>query len=142
MGESIVRQANLKVLRIAADGALPHLVQLNTIESDDNVDCFLFHIPDFRSYWGRREGFRWRDLARVEVRDQSPPELNGVYYGWKSFALDLMPLSEHTGFCGDAFVAKTALREFDEEAAAYEDVPLAIVGSQVLGLTLEKLREM
>ena len=47
----------------------------------------------------------------MEVKDQLLPELNRIYFGWKSFALDLMPLSEHTGFCGNAFIAKTLLWE-------------------------------
>ncbi|KAF7506665.1 hypothetical protein GJ744_011494 [Endocarpon pusillum] len=41
--EPTVRQTNLHVLRIPADGSPPHLVQLNTIESDDNIDCCQLH---------------------------------------------------------------------------------------------------
>lgn len=141
MGEPIIRQVDLQVLRIPADGSSPHLVQLNTIESNDNVDCCMRHIPDFRPYWGKEEGFWWRDIAQMEVTDQSLPELNGIYFGWKSFALDLMPRSEHTGFCGDAFIAKTPLWEYDENGAVYEDVPLAFLESRLLKATLENLRE-
>lgn len=75
-----------------------------------NVDSFLSHIPDFRPYWGEREGFQWREIAQMEVRGQSLPELNRIYFGWKNFALDHMLLSEHTVFYGDAFFANdTAL---------------------------------
>lgn len=140
--EPTVRQTNLRVLRIPADGSPPHLVQLNTIESDDNIDCCQRHIPDFRPYWGDGEGFQWRDIIGMEVRDQqAAPELNGVYFGWKSFAMHLMPLSKHTGFCGDAFFAKSPLWEYDENGAVYEDVPVAFLGSSLLETALEKLHD-
>lgn len=77
----------------------------------------------------------------MEVRDQSRPELNGIYYGWKSFALDLMPLSKHTGFCGDAFIAKTPTWEHDEHGAVYEDVPVTFLLSPLLGVALEKMHD-
>lgn len=77
----------------------------------------------------------------MEARDQSPPELNGTYLGWKSFALDVMPLSEHTGFCGDAFIAKTPVLECDENGAVYVDVPVEFIGSSLLGRALEKLHD-
>lgn len=80
-GEPIILQVNLQVLRIPADGYSPHLIRLNTIESKDNVDRFWRHIPDFRPYWGKEEGFQWRDIAQIEVRDQSLPQLSGVYLG-------------------------------------------------------------
>lgn len=136
-----MRQVGLQVLRIPADGSSPHLIQMNTIESDDNVDCFLLHIPDFRPYWGKDEGFQWRDIAQKEVRDQSPPELNGIYLGWKSFAMDLVPISQHTGFCGDAFIAKLPLWECDENGAVYEDVPTAFLRSPFLKMALENLHD-
>ena len=77
----------------------------------------------------------------MEVTDQLLPELNGIYFGWKSFALDLMPISEHTGFCGDAFIAKTPPWENDENGAVYEDVPLAFLESPLLKVALEKLHD-
>lgn len=142
-GEPIVRQVDLQVVRIPADGSSPHLVQLNTIETDDNVDCCMRHIPDFRPYWGNEEGFQWRDIGQMEVRDQLRlPELNGIYFGWKSFAMDLMPISKHTGFCGDAFIAKTPLWEYDENGAVYEDIPLTFLGSPLLKVALEKLHDV
>ena len=136
-----IRPANLKVLRIPADGSPPHLVELNTINTNDNVDCFHEHIPDFRPYWGDKEGFRWRDVVQMEVRDQHRSELNGIYWGWKSFALDLMPISEHTGFCGDAFISKTPLWERDENGAVYEDIPIAFLSSPLLAKALERLHD-
>ena len=76
------------------------------------------------------------------MRDQqAAPELNGVYFGWKSFALDLMPLSKHTGFCGDAFFAKTPPWEYDENGALYEDVPVAFLGSSLLEAALKMLHD-
>ena len=70
-----------------------------------------------------------------------PEELTGVYFGWKSFALDHIPLSEHTGFCGDAFVAKTPVWECDENGAVYEDFPIAFVRSPLLGIMVERMHD-
>ena len=142
-GEPTLRQTNLQVLKIPADGSPPHLVLLNTIDvtSEGNVDSCQGHIPDFRPYWGTKEGFHWRDIVQLEVRDQLLPELNGGYFGWKSFALDHIPLSEHTGFCGDAFVAKTPVWEYDENGAVYEDFPVAFVGTPLLGIMLERMHD-
>lgn len=143
IGEPPIRQTNLKVLKIPADGSPPHLVEMNTIDvaSEGNVDSCQGHIPDFRPYWGNKEGFRWRDIMQLEVRDQSLPKLNGVYFGWRSFALDHVPLSEHTGFCGDAFIAKTPVWEYDENGAVYEDFPVAFVGTPRLGMMLERMHD-
>lgn len=52
-----------------------------------------------------------------------------------------MPISEHTGFCGDAFIAKTPLWERDKNGAVYEDVPFAFLGSSLMKEALEKLHE-
>ncbi|KAG8525710.1 uncharacterized protein KY384_000470 [Bacidia gigantensis] len=139
--EPKVRETNVQVLRIPADGSPPLLIRLNTVETSDNVDSFLSHIPDFRRYWGDKEGFHWRDIAHLEVMDQSLTELNGAYWGWKSFAMDLMPRSEHTGFHGDAFIAKTPIWENDENGAVYEDVPETFIGSKLMHETLQKLHE-
>lgn len=142
-GEPTIRQTNLQVLKIPADGSPPHLIQLNTIDitAESNVDACQSHIPDFRPYWGTKEGFRWRDIVQLEVRDQSLPELNGVYFGWMSFALDHIPLSERTGFCGDAFVAKTPVWEYDENGAVYEDFLAAFVETPLLGMMLERMHD-
>lgn len=79
---------------------------------------------------------------QMEVTDQSPPELNGIYFGWKSFALDLWPKSEHTGFCGDAFIAKTPPWEYDENGTVYEDIPESFLKSPLLGRALERLHDL
>ena len=144
IGEPNIHQTGLRVLKIPADGSTPHLITLNTIDisTAGNVDCLLNHIPDFRPFWGTREGFHWRDLVQYEVTGQSLAELNGIYWGWKSFALGHIPLSEHTGFCGDAFFAKTPAWEYGADGyAAYEDVSEDFVGSGLLGVALEKLHD-
>lgn len=140
-GELVIREASHEVLRIPADGSAPHLVRLKTVETSDNVDCFLAHIPDFRPYWGKAEGFQWRDIAHLEVTDHPRQELNGAYWAWKSFAMDLMPISQHTGFCGDAFIARTPIWENDENGAVYEDVPVSFLNSSLYGKMLEKLQD-
>lgn len=140
--EPVVREISHRVLRVPADGSAPHLVPLKTVETDDNVDCFLLHVPDFRPYWGDKEGFQWRDIAHLEVRDHRQPELNGAYFAWKSFAMDLMPVSKHTGFCGDAFIAKTPIWEVDENGAVYEDVPVSFLHSPLLRQMLVKLKDL
>ena len=141
-------------VRIPADGSAPHLIRLHTtdIRSEGNVDCFLSHIPDFREYWGYREGWKWRELISFTARDQSLPALNGIYFGFKSFALDHLPLSEYTGFCGDAFITKATAREYqtgeymetyDEHGRVmYEDTSIAFLKSPLLQTVLERLHEM
>lgn len=143
MTEPTIRQTNLRVLKIPADGSTPHTIQLNTIDvvSEGNVDSCNGHIPDFRPHWGTQEGFHWRDIYQMTVEDQSLQELNGIYFGWKSFAMDLMPISEQTGFCGDAFVAKTPTWEFDENGTVYEDFPVAFIGSPLLHIMLERMHD-
>ena len=78
---------------------------------------------------------------QLEVRDQSLPELNDVYFGWKSFALDHIPLNKEPRFCGDAFVAKTPIWEYDEKWAVYEDFPIAFVETPLLGMMLERMHD-
>ena len=70
---------------------------------------------------------------------QAQPEFNGVYVGWKSFALDLIPISEKTGFCGDAFVAKLPFWEFDERGAVYEGFPEGFVDFGIVGADGEEV---
>ena len=53
--------------------------------------------------------------------------------------MDHISLSEHTGFCGDAFIAKTPVWENDENGAVYEDFPVAFVGTPLLGKMLERM---
>ena len=63
--EPTIRTPTVQVLKIPADGSPPQIVKLHTVEiaSEGNVDSFLVHIPDFRVYWGKGEGFHWRDIA-------------------------------------------------------------------------------
>ena len=72
---------------------------------------------------------------------QARPQLNGVYIGWKSFALDLIPISEKTGFCGDAFVAKLPLWELDEHGAVYENFPEGFVDSEFWEPMVERMHD-
>ena len=141
-----------RVVRIPADGSAPHMLSLHTIDiaSEDNLDCFFGHIPDFRGFWGQ-EGFTSRDMASYSAFDESPPELNGYYMGFKRLAKDHLPLSKHTGFCGDAFVFKMKAREWtpgdymeekdDEGRLLFDDIPDGFLESAVLKRALNRLRE-
>ena len=141
-------------VRIPADGSAHHMIQLDTVDikSEGNVDSFLSHVPDFREYWGYKEGWKLRDLASYTAKDQSLPELNGVYFGFKSLALDCLPLSKYTGFCGDAFITRTKaweyqpgeyMERYDEHGrVVYEDIPITFLESSLLKLVLERLHEM
>lgn len=84
------------VLIIPANGAplrIERLVTVN-VRNDDKVDRFLHYIPNMRAYWGT--GFAWscRDIARIDITDYVVPSLNGCYYGFKSFAVDDLPMSK------------------------------------------------
>jgi hypothetical protein len=66
-----------------------------------------------RPYWSTDFGWSYRDLARIDITDQVVPALNGFYYGFKSFALDDLPISKHgRGICGDACIAKMAPEKY------------------------------
>ena len=81
-------------------------------------------------------------MARMEVRGHgAKPELNGTYLGWKSFSLDLAPVSEKTGFCGNAFIVKLPLWEFDDRGKVYEDFPDGFVDSEFWEPMLQKMRD-
>ena len=143
--EPAIRQSNVQILRIPADGSQPHVISVNSIDvtAEGNIDAFLGHIPDFRPFWGKSEGYQWRDVCQIEVNDQSNSELNGIYWGWKSFAMDFMPVSEHTGFCGNAFIAKTPNPEYDETGiTVYQDIPQAFSSSPLLRRALERLHDL
>ena len=102
----------------------------------------MVHIPDFRAYWGTRDGFHQRDIARLPIEGhQAQPALNGSYTGWKGFALDLIPVSKKTEFCGDAFIAKLPTWELDERGAVYEDFPEGFVDSEFWGPMVEKMHD-
>lgn len=141
--EPTIRTPTVQVLKIPPDGSPPEVVNLHTVEvaSEENVDAFLIHIPDFRVYWGKEDGFHWRDVAGRTFNNQPVKEFNGFYIGWRSFAMDLIPLSEHTDFCGDAFIAKLPLWECDENGAVYEDIPDGFTESPLYPLMLEAMHD-
>ena len=56
--------------------------------------------------------------------------------------MDIMPRSERTGFCGDAFFAKTPLWEYDEHGTVYEDFPVGFLGSRLWREALERLHDL
>ena len=55
--------------------------------------------------------------------------------------MDLTPVSEKTGFCGNAFVVKLPLWEFDDRGNAYEDFPEGFVDSDFLEPMLKRMRD-
>lgn len=55
-------------VRIPADGAPAHLVQLTTISASDATDGFLFHVPDLRQYWRTELAWHQRDLLRLDLQ--------------------------------------------------------------------------
>lgn len=68
--------------------------------------------------------------------------LNGVCHGSESFALGLIPVSKHTGFCGDALITKSPVQDRGEDGwAIYEDVPEEFLGSISMGEVLERMRD-
>lgn len=131
----------IRVLRVPADGSTPHILPLQTIKiyAEGNVDCFLFHIPDMRGFWGTGEAWKWRDLARAVIEDQSPV-VNGCYYAFMSFADHLLPLNKAASGCGDVFIAKVTDAEYEEHGwATYDDVPEELLGSGLYKRVLEPL---
>lgn len=136
-----------RVLRVPADGSAPHILLLHTIDisNDGNVDRFLFHVPDTRAFWGQDEGWRYRDVARFDLKIRNPA-VDGVYYGFKSFALDHLPQNKAAadwGISGDAFVAKVTDAEYGEHGwATYEDVPDELLRSGLYKRILERLAAM
>jgi hypothetical protein len=82
-------------------------------------------------------------LVSVSAEMQHPPQLNGIYYGFKSFDMYGMPTSKHTGFNGDAFIVKLTEAEYGLHGwPTYEDVPEAFLSSWLLGMVLERLRNV
>lgn len=135
--------ATVRAVRIPADGSAPHLVQLHTIDvrfecATGRVRC---RIPDMRKYWGADEAWTQRDCTECTVNSHSIPSINGVYYGWKSYAVDHLPLSEHTGFYGDAFIVRRGTRERDQHGSmVYGDVPDGFITSFAYNPVLTCLR--
>ncbi len=70
----------IDVLRVPADDSKPHILPLETIDAsaEGNVDCCFTRIPDMRAFWGRGEGWKWRDIVQCTITDQNP-DINGVY---------------------------------------------------------------
>jgi hypothetical protein len=68
-------------VRIPADGAPAHLVQLNTISASDATDGFLFHVADLRKYWRTDLGWHQRNLLRLDLQQDR--------------YADFIPLSQH-----------------------------------------------
>ena len=119
------------VLRVPADDSNPHILPLQTIDAsaEGNEDRCSTHIPDMRVFWGRGEGWKWRDIVQSTIIDQNP-DINGVYLAWKSFALHLLPLNKNASGCGDVFIAKLKDPECDEHGwTAYEDVSNELLDS-------------
>lgn len=131
------------VLRVPADDSKPHILPLQTIDAsaEGNVDRCFTRIPDMRAFWGRGEGWKWRDIVQCTIIDQNP-EINGVYLAWKSFALHLLPLNKNASGCGDVFIAKLKDPECDEHGwTAYEDVSNELLDSGLYKRVLERLAE-
>ncbi|KAI9689716.1 MAG: hypothetical protein M1822_009597 [Bathelium mastoideum] len=66
-------------VRIPADGTPAYLAPLNTISTASTTggtDTFLFHIPDLRPFWKTKNGWEFRDIERLELRQQQQPPQN------------------------------------------------------------------
>ncbi|KAL2818737.1 hypothetical protein BDW59DRAFT_151921 [Aspergillus cavernicola] len=118
-------------VRIPPKGS-PHLVTLNTTSAgvSEGPDCFLFHVPDLRAYWGIPRAWQWRDVSRRGIKSAQFPNCDGVYMFFFSFALDDLPrntnfpswLLDSSGY-GDVFVVKLQPHEFGEYGwAAYDNI--------------------
>lgn len=46
------------------------------------LTLFSFVSPAFDPTMAKKEPFHWRNIARLEVRDQLPLDSNGVTFGW------------------------------------------------------------
>ncbi len=131
--EPTVHSVTFTGVRFPTNGSGPNLISLTTIADSNNVDCFLFHVPDLRQYWKTEDGWNWRDIARHELKNQRRPSCNGIYYVFYSFAMDDLPENKHIPswiggeerhvWYGDVFIVKMAPSEVDEHGwAAYEDI--------------------
>jgi hypothetical protein len=121
--------------RFPADGSTPYLLPLTTTSTGvhNGPDCFLFHVPDLRTFWKTPRAWEWRDLDQTILENQPNKNCNGVYMKFFSFCLDDLPenRSVPTCFCrvnalaaGDVFIVKLAPQECDEHGwAVYEDIP-------------------
>lgn len=151
------------VLIIPADGTRPSIKHLPTINvhNDGNVDRFLHYVPDMRAYWGTGDGWRRRDIARIDITNHAIPALDGFYYGFKSFDVDGLPMSKHSrGIYGDACIVKMAPERYcsrgfriikweDKDIddlkndlsrfAVYDDITMDVINSGLWKELLEKL---
>jgi hypothetical protein len=111
-------------VRLPADGSPAHLLSLTTTSVSDNVDIFLFHVPDLRQYWKTEKAWDYRDLQRFELQQQYHSSCNGVCYAYISFSIDDLPENSSVpawidgGRCrrywGDVFLVKMAPHEYGE----------------------------
>ncbi|KAF8989779.1 hypothetical protein BDQ17DRAFT_1434207 [Cyathus striatus] len=130
-------------LRIPADGSFPELVRLPTVcNYDGNHDSYLFHLPDFRLYWGSEERWRFRTFGTMEVHKQDVANLDGLYYMYKSFAMDNAPYNKHlrTYTRGDVFIVKLVSDYGNGEGqAVFADVAPELLGSKLLASMLQAM---
>lgn len=121
--------------RFPADGSAPYLLPLTTTSAGvhDGPDCFLFHIPDLRTFWKTPRAWEWRDLDQTTIMNQPDKNCNGVYIKFFSFSLEDLPENSSVPVCfcrvnalaaGDVFIVKLAPQGCDERGwAVYEDIP-------------------
>ena len=80
-------------------------------------------------------------MSRSELKTHNPG-VDGIYYGFKSYALDHSPLNKAAASCiyGDAFIAKVTDAEHDQHSwATYEDVPGELLSLGLYKQILEHL---
>lgn len=134
----------IRVLRVPADGSAPHILPFHTVDisKDGNVDSFLSHVPDTRAFWGQDDGWKNRDVVRFDLKT-SNPTVGGLYYAFKSFAVDHLPQNKHAadwGVYGDAVIAKVTGAGYGEHGwATYENVPDELLRSGLYKRVLQRL---
>ncbi|KAF8989778.1 hypothetical protein BDQ17DRAFT_1372763 [Cyathus striatus] len=147
MGQGASKTTDIKsdnqvvCLRIPADGTSPHLVCLPTVSNyDGNHDSYLVHLPDFRLYWCSEERWKFRTFGVMDIRKQDIPELNGLYYMYKSFAMDNTPINKHLETTrGDAFVIKLESEYGSAGRAVYSDIPPELPESRLLDFMVDAM---
>lgn len=137
----------VRCIRVPADGSPAHMIDLPTVDifSEGNVDSFLRHVPDVRSFWLTEQGWKFRVVSMASVTSQPLSVLNGEYYSLKSFALDDLPINLHcsSGIWGDAFITKAVPDEYGPQGECiYTDVPEELLESSILSRILRGLAEM
>lgn len=136
-------------IRFPADGSKPHILSLTTTTHGvrDGPDCFLRHIPDFRSFWTTQQAWRQRDLEMLRLKNQRLSSCDGLYFLFYSFDFDSLPENGNVPkavcgmqrtFAGDAFVVRQKCNENGDEIlgedgwAIWEDVPEGILSLPVM----------